>query len=279
VAYSAEISRAAPTCFVFVVDQSASMDDTMGGEVPQKKSQVVADAINRLLFELTLRCAKEEGVRDYFHIAVLGYGGSAVASAFSGTLAGRDLVPISEIAEYPARLEERTKKVPDGAGGLVEQQVKFPIWLDPQVGGGTPMVQALTRAESLVSNWVDQHPTGFPPVVLHLTDGESTDGDPTEIATKIRSQLTTDGNALLFNLHVSALGGSPISFPASESILPDPFSRLLFGMSSLLPSQMRTLAGNQGHRAEEGSKGFVYNADVAGIVQFLEIGTRASDLR
>ncbi|PRC47534.1 hypothetical protein C6A85_84455, partial [Mycobacterium sp. ITM-2017-0098] len=95
----------------------------------------------------------------------------------------------------------------------------------------------------------------------------------------IRSQLSTDGNVLLFNLHVSDKGGSPISFPASEAALPDEFSRLLYSMSSLLPSQMRTLAGNQGHRVEEGSKGFVYNADVAGIVQFLEIGTRASDLR
>lgn len=277
--YTAEISRAAPTCFVFVVDQSASMDDAMVGEVRQKKSEVVADAINRLLFELTLRCAKEEGVRDYFHIAVLGYGGGAVKSAFSGPLSGRDLVPISEIAESPARLEDRSKKVPDGAGGLVEQQVKFPIWLDAQSGGGTPMVQALTRAEALVSNWVEQHPAGFPPVVLHLTDGESNDGDPTEIATKLRSQLTTDGNILLFNLHVSDKGGDPISFPASDASLPDQFSRLLFDMSSLLPSQMRTLAGSQGHRVEEGSKGFVYNADVAGIVQFLEIGTRASDLR
>jgi hypothetical protein len=106
---------------VFAVDQSASMEDVIGGEVRQKKSEVVADAINRLLFELTLRCAKEEGVRDYFHIAVLGYGG-AVKSAFSGSLSGRDLVPISEIAESPARLDERAKKVPDGAGGLVEQQ-------------------------------------------------------------------------------------------------------------------------------------------------------------
>ncbi|TMS54780.1 vWA domain-containing protein [Mycobacterium sp. DBP42] len=277
--YTAEISRATPTCFVFVVDQSASMDDAIGGEVRQKKSEVVADAINRLLQELTLRCAKEEGVRDYFHVAVLGYGGNLVNSAFGGPLSGRDLVPISEVAESPAEIEDRTKKVPDGAGGLVEQQVKFPIWLYPRAGGGTPMVQALTRAEALVSSWVDQHPAGFPPVVLHLTDGESNDGDPTEIATKLRSQLTTDGNVLLFNLHVSDQGGTSISFPASDASLPDQFSRLLFAMSSLLPSQMRSLASNQGHRVEEGSKGFVYNADVAGIVQFLEIGTRASDLR
>ncbi|PRC60442.1 hypothetical protein C6A85_18285, partial [Mycobacterium sp. ITM-2017-0098] len=85
---------------------------------------------------------------------------------------------------------------------------------------------ALTRAEALVSSWVDQHPTGFPPVVLNLTDGESTDGDPTNVAAKIRSQLSTDGNVLLFNLHVSDKGGSPISFPASEAALPDEFSRL-----------------------------------------------------
>lgn len=66
--YTAEISRANPTCFVFLVDQSASMSDAIGGEVPQKKADVVADAINRLLTELLVKCAKEEGVRDYFHV-------------------------------------------------------------------------------------------------------------------------------------------------------------------------------------------------------------------
>jgi hypothetical protein len=67
VTYSAEISRSNPTCFVFLVDQSASMIDPIGGsEVPQKKADVVADAINRLLTELAVKCAKEEGVRDYF---------------------------------------------------------------------------------------------------------------------------------------------------------------------------------------------------------------------
>lgn len=109
--YTAEISRANPACFVFVVDQSTSMEDQIGGEFVQRKSQVVSDAMNRLLYELTLKCAKEEGVRDYFHVAVIGYG-ATVGSAFAGPLAGRDMVPLSEIASSPARLEERTKKTP-----------------------------------------------------------------------------------------------------------------------------------------------------------------------
>jgi hypothetical protein len=42
----------------------------------------------------------------------------------------------------PARVETRTKKVSDGAGGLVDQAVKFPIWFDAVASGGTPMCGA-----------------------------------------------------------------------------------------------------------------------------------------
>src|SRR5580700_10132139 len=128
--YSAEISRANPTSFVFLLDQSASMQDPIGSGEGQRKCDVVADALNRLLSELAIKCAKEEGVRDYFYVSVIGYG-ARVGPVLSGPLAGRDLVPLSEIAGAPARLEARTKKVPDGAGGLIELDVKFPIWVDP----------------------------------------------------------------------------------------------------------------------------------------------------
>ncbi len=57
-AYTAEISRANPTCFVFLIDQSGSMQDAIGGgEALQRKCDVVADALNRLLSELVIKCA------------------------------------------------------------------------------------------------------------------------------------------------------------------------------------------------------------------------------
>ncbi len=116
--YTAEISRTNPGCFIFLVDQSASMSDPMeSGETTQQRAEVVSNAINRLLTELSVKCAKEEGVRDYFHVAVIGYGHNQVGSAYQGTLAGRDLVPLSEVANNPARVESRTKKVPDGPAG------------------------------------------------------------------------------------------------------------------------------------------------------------------
>ncbi|MEU4724738.1 vWA domain-containing protein [Nonomuraea dietziae] len=276
--YTAEISRANPACVVFLVDQSSSMADIAQGETRQSKAYAVADAINRLLLELTIRCAKEEGVRDYFHVGVIGYGHS-VGSAFAGALAERDLVPISLIADNPTRLEQRTRMVPNGAGGLMEAPVSVPIWLEPVMDGPTPMTRALTYAENIVAGWTQNHPAGFPPIVLNLSDGESTDGDPAPAGASILAHATADGASLLFNLHVSGAGGQPISFPDSKAALPDEHSKLLFDMSSVLPSHMRSFAAANGYRVSELTRGFVYNSDISSIARFVDIGTRATGLR
>ncbi len=99
--YSAEISRTNPTCFLFLIDQSGSMADAVPNQPNRKKADAVADAINRLLQNLVIRCAKEEGVRDYFYVGVIGYG-NTVGPAFSGPLAAKELVSISEVGNMPA---------------------------------------------------------------------------------------------------------------------------------------------------------------------------------
>ena len=104
--YSAEISRSDPSCFLFIIDQSGSMSDPFGAS---SKAGSVSDAINRLLQNLIIKCAKSEGIRDYYHVGVIGYGAS-VGPAFGGVLAGKELVPISEIADNPSRLEKRSEE-------------------------------------------------------------------------------------------------------------------------------------------------------------------------
>jgi hypothetical protein len=277
--YTAEISRANPSCFLFLIDQSGSMADPFGaGESSRRKADGVADAINRLLQNLVIKCAKEEGVRDYYHVGVIGYG-AHIGPAFSGPLAGRELVPISEIGNMPARIEERTKKVDDGAGGLVDQSIRFPIWFDPVANGGTPMCQALGLAREILEKWLSQHPACFPPIVINITDGESTDGDPTAAADAIRRLSSNDGEVLLFNVHLSSQRATPIEFPDTEVGLPDRFAQLLFRMSSPLPAYMRSIAQQEGYRVSEGTRGFVFNADIVAVIRFLDIGTRPSDLR
>jgi hypothetical protein len=116
-------------------------------------------------------------------------------------------------------------------------------------------------------------------VVLNLTDGEANDGDPSIPADSLRQLASADGPVLLFNLHVSSDMSPPIIFPDNDAALPNQYARTLFNMSSGLPDQMRSYAQQQGIAVSDGTRGFVFNADIISIVQFLDIGTRTSDLR
>lgn len=277
-AYTSDITRANPSCFVLLIDQSGSMSDPFGGTGTRKKADGVADATNKLLQTLVLKCAKEEGIRDYFHVAVIGYGAS-VGPAFGGSLSGRDLVPVSEIGNNPARIEERTREKEDGAGGLVKEQIRHPVWVDPVANGGTPMSQALSRARDIVAHWLQQHPSCFPPIVLNLTDGEATDGDPGPAADALRALSSTDGQVLLLNAHLSSSAAPPVLFPASDTSLPDQFAKLLYRMSSELTTSMKAAANAEGLAVGEAAHGFAFNADLVSVIKFLDIGTRASNLR
>jgi hypothetical protein len=276
--YTAEISRKNPSCFLFLIDRSGSMADPFGEDSKRRKADQVSDVINRLLQNLIIKCAKQEGVRDYYHIGVIGYG-NQVGPAFAGALAGKELVPISEVANTPARIETRSKKGDDGAGGVSDQTVKFPIWFDPVAHGGTPMCQALTQAQSVMQGWASEHPHGFPPVVINISDGEPTDGDPNAPAESVMQVSTSDGNVLLFNVHISSHSASPILFPDNDETLPDDHARLLFNISSRLPEFLRTLVQQEGISVSENTRGFAFQADLVTLIKFLDIGTRPSNLR
>jgi hypothetical protein len=279
--YSAEISRANPSCFLFLIDQSTSMEDPCAGEQERSKAEGVADAINRLLQTLVLRCAKAGGIRDYFHVGVLGYGrqvvpqlGRAAAGREGAAPTGGALVPVSVIANAPLRIEERTKFIADGAGGIVEQKVKFPLWFEPTADGPTPMCEALNLAWHVLSEFLERYPDCYPPVVFNITDGESTDGDPEAHAQCLRDLASTDGQVLLGNLHVSSRNAQPVVFPDHEDGLPDTFARLLFRMSSVLPPGQVQTARRDGFRVGDQSRAFAFNADVVSVIRFLDIGTR-----
>jgi len=245
----------------------------------KSKADFVADALNRTLMNLITRCTKSEGVRDYFEVGVIGYGDTGVSNGFSGPLGANTLSPISAIEQNPVRVEDRKRKMDDGAGGVVETSVKFPVWFEPRASGGTPMRAALTKAAEDLVGWCDAHPDCYPPTILHVTDGQSTDGDPEEIAVHLGQIRTNDGEVLVLNIHVSSLGNEPTRFPSDESNLPDSYSKMLFRMSSHLPPHLLNFAQEKGHAVNGESRGFMFNAEAAELVDFFDIGTRASQLR
>ena len=275
----AAISGANPSCFLFLIDQSASMQQPFGGsQSNKKKAEGVADAINRLLQNLVIKCAKSEGVRDYYSVGVIGYG-IQVAPAFQGTLVNQELVTISKIANHPLRIEERTKLVDDGIGGLVKQTVKFPIWFEPVAQGQTPMCEAMTFAQRILAKWLSQHPDCFPPIVINMTDGAATDGDPMIAAQRLKNLSSSDGKVLLFNINFSSHSVNPIEFPDTDKLLPGKYAKQLFQMSSRLPKHMQKIAQQEyGISISEQTRGFTFHADMVALIKFLDIGTRPSNL-
>ncbi len=282
--YAADISRNNPGCFLFLIDRSGSMAGALGGQPGLRKMDGAADAVNRILDAISQRCSQGMEVRDYFHVGIITYttdrqGDLDVRSALPGTSPKEPFLTISQVADA-AEVEERQVKEPDGAGGLVEVSRKFPVWLRPEAEWGTPMCAALSAASEALHDWITDHKSSYPPMVISVTDGAATDGDPVRLAEEIMAMGTDDGNVLVYNAHLSEMSAMPVQYPSDESEAPpDEYAKQMFRMSSEFPDPVVELAAGMGLPVTQGSRGYVYNADMVSLVQFLDIGTRAaSDL-
>ena len=270
--YEAEISRSNPTLVLFMIDQSKSMSYKLpGGE--RSKAMEASDAVNRQIGEFVLRCTKSDGIRDYFYVGVIGYGFTTGKAAF--ILKGDRVNPISRLATSTLRVEKRQMKVSDGVGGMSEVDYDFGVWFEATANGDTPMCKALTLAKDTVKEWIEAHPGSYPPILINITDGQATDGDPVKVASEITSLNTSDGSPLLWNCHLSSNPAAPISFPSFESDLPDDkYAKSLFTMSSELPSQYIGYAREMQIDLKDNARAYVFNAQLEQLVQFIDIGTR-----
>jgi len=182
---------------------------------------------------------------------VLSYGksGNAALNAFAGNLAEKPVVTMQELVQNCLRVDTVKMKVPDGAGGLVEVDEEFPIWIEPAAVGGTPMTEAFEEAYNLVDNWTKSHQSSFPPIAINITDGAPNNRGSAESAALKLTQLGTgDGNTLLINIHISEGRAARVELPSSSGQLPpgDGNAEFLFDISSELPPVMLERAGATG---------------------------------
>jgi hypothetical protein len=276
-AYKQSWGSTHPGCLILLLDQSGSMSDPFGSYqagAGRRKCDMVATVLNGFLNELivTNTIAQEDGtteVRPRADVAVIGYEGDFVGSILSGMLSDRAFVTLSELQMNPLDIERRTRTEIDDTGQAIEVQVPFPIWTRPKAGAGTPMCEALQLAYDLAQEWADTHPYNYPPVVINVTDGMATDGDPNDIAQAICQVSTYDGQALLFNVHITDINSAPVTYPTSENELPNnKYAKNLFDISSVIPETSRTYLQTQlGRMVPLGARGLIFNGDAASVRQ------------
>lgn len=277
--YTAQITRERPTAFIFLVDHSASMGNftNLYGR-DMTCADAVAQILNSQIYELVNRCVRMGETRHYFDIAVVGYG-AEVYSAWSGALSGRDFVSPEELQRNPYKTREITKQVRI-RGKLIDRTVTETQWFEPRHDGRTTNFHlALRKAHLLAEQWIDTHDSRcYPPTIINITDGEflnSSHDYRMQLANEIKAMYTTDGNVLMFNVHISPHGMESVSFPVDKAELNgNKYATELFELSSLLPKVYNEkIAMMKSIPMDQRLVAMAVNADMQQLVKIMDIGT------
>jgi len=264
--YTRLIGASYPGLIMILLDQSLSMKE-------HGKAIEAAKATNRVIYEIMLASRSEGEIIDRCFVGVIGYGKSIKPIVGD---------KISQVAATPLRIESVEKMVSDRAGGLVSAKIEMPIWVEPEFQNGTPMAETFEKAYTLIEGWIRDNPNSFPPIVMNITDGEPNDFDKStgnalktkDMATRLMDLETTDGKVLLFNAHISGLvSANELQLPSSESGIVDPYAKMLFNISSILPPRLIEEAKKVGLSTQAGSRGLVFNANAETLIKLLTFGS------
>ena len=130
----------------------------------------------------------------------------------------------------------------DGAGGIVEVQVKQPVWVEPiNADGATNMYGALKLAKDLAEKWISDNKNYPAPVIINISDGVPyyDSKDPRDcmqetilLAKEIMNLSNDDGNVLIFNAQIDNKGNQGEVFPKDRSKLSKEDAQFLFDITS-----------------------------------------------
>ena len=244
------------------------------------KAAAVAKITDALIYELILRARRDDGIRDYFDIAILGYADERVYPLIDPN---RIFIPVSEL--YNLKSDSREvivrRTLPDGT--TREHREVRHSWIEPCAKGSTPMYEAFLTIRDLVRDWCakPQNATSFPPVIFNITDGMYSDCNGAElraIAEQIESLHTSDGDALLINIHM-ATGEQrdSVIFPTDAEIDADNYHmRFVADCSSVMPTPFNSLIRSQrGNHLVPPFKAMSFNASLTELIAMLNIGSRS----
>lgn len=228
--YQQLASRAKPVVIFFVLDDSGSMADNLAG-TQDPRFEWVERYFGNILHELLTRSTELAGdthrIKPRYYVYVLQYGSTT-------RVWGNGLMDIEEAVKLFSANGQSL-----GLGGHLV---------------GTDAEEAFAEIEPEVQRIVadPRFVDSFPPMLFHLTDGES-HSDASPIADRIKRLTTNDGNVLVLNAYIGTQTllnyQRPDDFPgylSAQDVGPDPDNRRLFDMSSVMPDTIQqNLVNNQ----------------------------------
>jgi hypothetical protein len=239
-------------------------------EAGKSRLEYASLVINNSIKDICL--ANMNGVipKDRVHISIITYNNTVEVQVSDY---------LSKIYENPKNTIKVRKKVPDGAGGLIEIDTETQNWVDANATGVTHMAEAFRTAKELIHGWIREHTDGAAPIIINVSDGMPYDGiseDESKFrciqeVLEIKDIQTGDGAPLVFNAHIGEKG-SPCKYPTSNNNLGEQ-ARFLFEISSDIPESMMKTAKHIELEAVFGSKGMISNASPVELIKFINFGS------
>ena len=267
-------SSATPGLLIILVDKSGSMMLKYKNE-PVSRTEFATRAINRVINDIIKKNFNGTEPKNRCFISVISYC-AEVKEECSGYL--------KDLYKAPKRVETVTKKVTDGAGGLVDKQVKMPIWVEPtNTETWTDMRGAFIMAKKLVEDWIADKPDNPAPVVINISDGvpyydhKNSDECMEEtkaVANEIMQISNADGNVLIFNAEIGDTSQEIIT-PNDDSEVKKggAGAEFLYEISSVIPEGYIDAARKNELPVKPESRGCVFSADAVSLIKLIDFGS------
>ena len=263
-------SSATPGLLIILLDQSGSMLSDYEGTTRTKFATL---AVNKVIENIIQKNFDGESPKNRCFISVIGYNHN-VKELCSGWLKDLDAKPL--------RYETLKKKTPDGAGGIIEVEVKQPVWVEPiESDGATNMLGAFQLAKELVERWIADNANGPAPVIINISDGVPyyEGKDPREcmketvaLVNEIKSLSNNDGNVLIFNAQIEDSNGTVV-FPFDRNLISQEQAQFLYDITSEVPDSYKAAAIKNELPIKEGSHGCIFGADGVQLIQLIDFGS------
>lgn len=265
-------SSATPGLLIILLDQSGSMMQDYEG-TGTTRTKYATLAVNKVIDNIIQKNFDGDAPKNRCFISVIGYNHN-VKELCSGWLKDLDASPL--------RYETLKKKTPDGAGGIVEIEVKQPVWVEPiNSDGATNMLGAFQLAKELVEKWMSDNADGPAPVIINISDGVPYYDmkDPRDcmketvvLANEIKSLSNNDGNVLIFNAQIDGSNGRTV-FPSDRNEITQEAAQFLYDITSEVPESYKAAAAKNELPTKEGSRGCIFGADGVQLIQLIDFGS------
>ena len=264
-------SSANPGLLIILLDQSGSMLNEYDG-TGMTRTKFATLAVNKVIDNIIQKNFDGDAPKNRCFISVIGYNHD-VKELSSGWL--------KDLDSSPLRYETLKKKTPDGAGGIVEVEVKQPVWVEPiNEDGATNMLGAFQLAKELVEKWMTDNSDGPAPVIINISDGVPYyDGkdirdcmsETVALANEIKSLSNSDGNVLIFNAQIDSVPTTV--FPSDRNDIQQEAGQFLYDITSEVPESYKAAAAKNELPTKDGSRGCIFGADGVQLIQLIDFGS------